>query len=219
MKKLVLVLGAVVLVASGVSAVSAYEAHLINVTAHVENAMTVARRHIDYGTVFPEEWTLDEFYVRISSSFCAETQTRVSMINYSVYVEWKEDPAGGYYPWLGDAMYIGIDAVNLWPAAAGGDLTYVGPAPPPGPPGAMWVMDSPIPLSKVAPFNFGDYITIGIDVPVFEGYYNALTDVPVKQSGMDHPTVIILESDADRWFPDGVDLGADVKIQVTDIFN
>ncbi|MEE8471785.1 MAG: hypothetical protein V3S82_01315, partial [Dehalococcoidia bacterium] len=89
MKGILLGLSVLVLVLSGVAAVSAYEAHLINVTAHVENAMTVDTAAIDYGTMFPEEWYTTDFHVTVSESFCEETQTRVSKIDYSIWVEWK----------------------------------------------------------------------------------------------------------------------------------
>jgi hypothetical protein len=57
-------------------------------------------------------------------------------------------------------------------------------------------------------------------VPVFDGYYNENTDVPTKPSGKDAPTVIIMEGES-RYPTDmdlGVDLGADIKIQVTRIY-
>jgi hypothetical protein len=80
-------------------------------------------------------------------------------------------------------------------------------------------MDSSLPLNKEqATPNFLDVITIGLDVPVFEGYWNSLTDVDPKPSGLSAPTVVILESDTDRYFPDGIDLGVDIKIQVTRIW-
>jgi hypothetical protein len=221
MKKAILIVAALVLILSGVAAVSAYEAHLINVRAHVENAMSVTRNTIDFGTVFPEEWMIEEFTVGTSNSFCNENQLRVTYIEYSIWVEWKPNPAGGYYPWLGDCLYIGIDAVNKWPSTVvnnPGDLVPVGPALPPGPPGAKWVMDAPKPLHKLAPYNLNDKITIGLDTPVFEGYYNPYTDPEPKPSGLDDPTVVILKTDTDRYFPDGVTLGVDIKIQITDIY-
>ncbi len=55
MKKVLLVLGTLLVSISGVAMVSAYEAHIINVTAHVENAMSVNKDDIDFGTVFPQE--------------------------------------------------------------------------------------------------------------------------------------------------------------------
>ena len=229
MRRVLLVLVALVLVVSGVASVSAYEAHIINVTTHLENAMYVSPGPIDFGTVFPEEWFTEEFKVKYSTSFCWDNQTRVDSINYSVYVEWKlmsdngtpDDPADDtYYPWLGDALYIGIDVADPRPEEAGGDLKWVGNVTPSGPPGALWVMDSPRPISKdTKHYNMTDWITVGLDVPVFEGYYNELTDVATKPSDLDHPTVIIAANDTDRWYPeDGVDLGVDLKFQVTSIF-
>jgi len=227
MKKVLLVLAALVLVASGVAAVSAYEAHIINVRAHVENAMEVRATAINFGTVFPEEWMTANFTLGTSDSFCADNQTRVTWISYGIFVEWKPIPGTpNYYPWLGDALYVGVDAVVLKPQAAGGNLVYVG-GPPAGAPGtaAKWVMDAPVPLHKLsAPYNLNDTITLGLDVPVFEGYYNNLTDmlqadgtyVP-KPSGLNDPTYIIAKTDP-RWIPDGVDLGLDLKIQVTNIW-
>ena len=61
MKKVVLGLAALVLIVSGVAAVSAYEAHIINVKAKVENALTVGVSRLNYGTVFPEEFLLRTF--------------------------------------------------------------------------------------------------------------------------------------------------------------
>jgi hypothetical protein len=58
---------------------------------------------------------------------------------------------------------------------------------------------------------------IAIDVPVFEGFYNPLTDPEPKPSGLNDPTVIIAKDDP-RWNPDGVDLGVDLKFQVTNIW-
>jgi len=226
MKKVLLVLVALVLVLSGVAMVSAYEAHLSNVKVHVENALTIPASY-DFGTVFPEQWKVYLNAIRTSDSFCA--QTRVNGVNFTVWVEQKllsdngtpDDPADDtYYPWLGDALYIGIDVADPRPEEAGGDLKWVGNVTPSGPPGALWVMDSPRPISKdTKHYNMTDWITVGLDVPVFEGYYNELTDVATKPSDLDHPTVIIAANDTDRWYPeDGVDLGVDLKFQVTSIF-
>ena len=221
MKKVLLVIAALTLVVSGVAAVSAYEAHLINVRAHVENAMSVGVDKIEFGTVFPEEWLLKTFAVGTSESFCAETQTRVTKIDYAIFVEWKPKLTGGFYPWLGDALYFGINAA---PSPLAPALTPVGPVFPPGPPGALGPILSDS-LYKAEPYNLTDIITVGLDVPVFEGFYNPLTDMlqadgtyAKKPSGLDNPTVIILKSDIARYFPDGVDLGADIKIQVTNVY-
>jgi hypothetical protein len=153
----------------------------------------------------------------------------VTEINYSIFAEWKVLDDGGtpadtsddtYYPWLGDALYVGIEASNpadKFPESAGGKLKLIGgaPATQPGVVGPI-LSDN---LSKSGPdYDLNDLITLGLDTPVFEGYYNALTDVAIKPSGLDAPTLIILESDTDRYFPDGVTLGLDLKFQVTDIY-
>ena len=182
--------------------------------------MYVNKDHIDFGTVFPQEWRLDDFVLGTSTSFCADGQLRVTKFDYSLWVEWKPDPAGGYYPWLGDCLYLGIDAINKWPqnAPVPGDLVWVGAARPSGPPGAIKVMDSTIPISKVTPYNLVDRITVGLDVPVFEGFYNQYTDIFPTPAGLQAPTVVILKTDTDRYIPDGVTLGVDIKIQIERIF-
>ncbi len=229
MKKAILILTALVMMASGVAAVSAYEAHIVNVTAHVENAMSVQKDHLTFGTVFPEEWLTDNFTVGVSGSFCSPDQQKAYAIDYAIWVEWKlgnPDPAvvgsdnNSYYPWLGDALYIGIfeDATTVPASINATALTWVGPAPSPGPPGATWLMNSPKPLRKWDPKNLNDMIVVGLDVPVFEGFYNPLTDPEPKPSGKDDPTWIILKSDTVRYHPDGIDLGVDIKIQITKIY-
>lgn len=73
MKKILLGLVAVVVVAGGVAALSAYEAHIINVTAHIENALTVPTEPIPFGTVFPQEDLDRAFTMSLSTSFKAES--------------------------------------------------------------------------------------------------------------------------------------------------
>jgi hypothetical protein len=69
------------------------------------------------------------------------------------------------------------------------------------------------------PGNRVDIITIGLDAPVFRDYYNPDTDVPVKQSHLTAPTVIIEKTDP-RYpadVSDGVDLWAEIKVQTTQL--
>ena len=219
MKKVLLVLCALVTVFSGVAMVSAYEAHVINVTAHVENAMRLQGVGIgpdyeyDFGTVFPEEWMLRTFVVRVSDSFCEPTQTTRLNIDYEVWVEEKEG-----YEWLGDALYFCVnwDYTTYPDGPLAANMTAVGPTmPTPSAPAIYVLSDS---LHKID--NIMDGVTMALDVPVFEGYYNENTDVDTKPSGKDGPTVEILEGES-RYPTDmslGVDLGADVKIQVTRIY-
>jgi hypothetical protein len=229
MKKVLLVLGALVMVLSSVAMVSAYEAHIINVTTKVENAMRTPVSPIEFGTVFPQEWILKDFKVGTSGSFCAENQTRVTEINYSIFAEWKVLSDNGtpadtsddtYYPWLGDALYVGVNVLSdadKKPEDAGGKMKLIGDAPATQPGVVGPVISDNLSKSDANP-NLNDWITLGLDVPVFEGYYNALTDVAIKPSGLTGPTLIISENDTDRYFPDGVTLGLDLKFQVTDIY-
>jgi len=234
MKKILSILAALVIVVSSVAAVSAYEAHLINVKAHVENALSVTKKHVDFDTVFPEEWLKEEFTVQTSTSFCAPDQLRVTWVDYAIFAEWKPivgnefawwDPIEqmwmsdtDFYNWMGYFTYVGIDAANKTPQAAGGNLVLVG-NPPAGEPGssAKWVMDAPALIHKVStggPMNMSDLITVALDVPVFEGYVNDLTDPEPKPSGLDDPTYVI-PAEMPGFNPDGMDFGLDLTIQVT----
>jgi len=75
-KRILLVLGAVLVVAGGVAALSAWEAHVINVTAKIENALYVHPDKIEFGTVFPQEYVERDFTVELSGSFLAQTRDR-----------------------------------------------------------------------------------------------------------------------------------------------
>jgi hypothetical protein len=224
MKKAILILAAVMLVVSGVAAVSAYEAHVINVTSHVENAITLfyvgdgPDYEMDFGTVFPEEWMTKEFKISMSTSFCAYPNQ--TAIDYAVYVLPKPHPGGGVYPWLGDCLYLGIDtgpSFKPWPnhPAADpepGDLVHVGYAypTPPYTPVLTGQLAKPAPQHQV--------VVVGLDAPVFSEYYNEYTDPEPKPSHLPDPTVIIDPTDTERYHPDGVTLGAEIKVQVTKLY-
>ena len=81
-QKIILSLVAVVAVVGGVATMSAYEAHVINVTAHIENALTANTTPIEFGTVFPQEYLEKQFDVKLSSSFLEEG--RVDDITYVI---------------------------------------------------------------------------------------------------------------------------------------
>jgi hypothetical protein len=237
MKKALLVLGAVAMVFSGVAAVSAYEAHTVNVSARVENAMSISKPddwHLgQFGTVFPEEFIWKEFDVRLSTSFCV--QLRVRKIHYKICVKERFNPmTGTNFPWMGDAMAFSIDGQsglgdgeewawvgNAWPppiCVTGDSINkqdLLPPYHPDNPAGPPW-----------DPINWQDdprdTIRIGLDVPVFREYYNEFSDNKPKPSGKDVPSVIYEPGDP-RYdpYPDGVDdvtLGANIIIQVTDIY-
>ena len=83
-KKIILGLVAVVVVAGGVAAMSAYEAHVINVTAKIENALTVPTEAVEFGTVFPQEYLERSFTLSLSNSFMDETQLRRGDVYYQI---------------------------------------------------------------------------------------------------------------------------------------
>jgi len=96
-KKTLITIGGILAIVAGVAGFSAYEAHVINVTAHIENALAVSTNAIEFGTVFPQEYLEEEFTVRLSSSFMEED--RVDDVEYVI----KQKPkcinqAGEYAP-------------------------------------------------------------------------------------------------------------------------
>jgi hypothetical protein len=231
MKKVILILAAIVLVASGVAAVSAYEAHVINVKAHVENALSVNTTDVNFGTVFPQEWIVRHRSVELSDSAIEELSDDLVAVNFTFFAEWKDcegedaywfdaqnnawvGPTANFCNWLGDFLYVGWDVDDLATS-----MTLVGPAQA-GPPSAQQILTS----GRLIDASSHD-LFIGIDVPVFEGFYNPLTDPEPKPSGLDDPTYIIPDGSNKYspdprhpdYDPDGQDFGVDLKIQVTDI--
>ena len=97
-KKIILGLVAVVVVAGGVAGMSAYEAHIINVTAKIENALSVSTAAIDFGTVFPQEYEERQFIVNLSTSFMDDNQIRVKDVEYKIEQKpkCKDDLSGNY---------------------------------------------------------------------------------------------------------------------------
>jgi hypothetical protein len=223
MRKVILVLAAIVLVASGVAAVSAYEAHVVNVKATVENALQVSTDNVDFGVVFPEEWLSEHFSVNFSDSFCQ--QERVNAVNITVWAEWKllsdnntPDPADDtYYPWLGEALYIEFDSV----------YGYIGPAIDPAP-SAQPALDANGEQIQGTITKGGDpdsyTIYVWLDVPVFEEFYNGLTDVPDKPRAEWADLAANISCDVPSMIlplgtPQGIEMGVDLKIQVVDIWD
>jgi len=89
------ILGAAV---AAVTGMSAFEAHVINVTAHIENALNVDSYGIDFGTVFPQEYEEENFTISLSRSFLEED--RVDDVDYVIKQKpkhWRDD-FNGVYP-------------------------------------------------------------------------------------------------------------------------
>jgi len=267
MKKVILIIAGLVLVVSGVAAVSAYEAHTINIKATVENAITVSpdedwlvgERDGGNGTIFPQEFFEKHYTVSLSNSFLAQKWERdaygyiigpgrVNAVAYSIVAEEKwlaeADPAtptdptdDDYYAWMGEFVKTGINLVDnrLDVTVKGGspggppggdglnfadtDWNLVG-ARPAGPAPAISSIQSAIlglqPGGEVQLDSFSLYI--GVDAPVFAGYYNYWSDVCPKPNGLDAPTWEIPALDPRHNNGLGTDFGLDIKIQVTDIY-
>ena len=81
-KKILLGLGALALAVVTAPMFAAFEAHVINVTATIENALSVNTTSIDFGTVFPQEQLDKQFVVDLSASFIAEN--RVDDVRYII---------------------------------------------------------------------------------------------------------------------------------------
>lgn len=82
MKKVLLGLGALAIAVAVVPMFAAFEAHVINVTAQIENALNVPLNHLDFGTVFPQEHLEKELHLELSESFMREP--RVDDVEYFI---------------------------------------------------------------------------------------------------------------------------------------
>lgn len=277
LRRIIPIMVALVAMLSGVAAVSAFEAHTINVTAHVENALTVDGTAVAFGTVFPEEWLQAHRNIALSSSFLAQPDTsseegvqpRKNSVSYTVYGECKEKtPAipgepgtpATYYLWMGPMLWIDRDGGNYKqlpdlanPVCTEGQVIATGFTGTLTHSGVLYNPASPRQLVD----SEQDLLSLSIDVPVFEGYYNEWTDVCDKlrpnfggadgiQSGSETPTLAASQTDPrhatrtdgagfkcqvpsmiidgpdgtstdPRWNIAGVDVGVDIKIQVTGI--
>ncbi len=109
-KKTLLGLATTLAVLAGVAAFSAFEAHIINVTAHIENALSVSPKEINFGTVFPQEYVESNFTVNLSESFMGTD--RVDDVSYSI----KRKPKCKANDLQNPIQYIPVDyATELCP--------------------------------------------------------------------------------------------------------
>ena len=223
MKKAILVFAALLMVVSGVAAVSAYEAHVVDIKAHVENALGVPYE-ADFGTVFPQEVVELNIHFGVSNSFCDASQMRVSDLHYAIYWEDKPIKEGcvdadndtffePLYPWLvlsdgdpGDGN-DGLSSSNMTPgwvpaaAVAWGELFKIIPEPAAGKTGDLC-----------------DYWHLTFSVPVFDKWYNPTTD-PIQPSGQliydDQDYYIVTENVCGQMVEvPHADLGSNLKIQI-----
>jgi len=96
MKKSLLLVGAVAIVLATVPMFAAFEAHVINVTAHIENALGVSPEPLQFGTVFPQEYIIKPITVSLSESFLE--QSRVTQVNYVINQKLKPCPVENNEP-------------------------------------------------------------------------------------------------------------------------
>ena len=82
LRKIVLGMGAAGVSLAMLPLLAAFEAHVVNVTARIENALSVSTEAIKFGTVFPQEHLNKELSVRLSGSF--ETEGRVDDVSYFI---------------------------------------------------------------------------------------------------------------------------------------
>ena len=107
MKKVLIGLSAVALVVASVPLFAAYEAHIINVTAHIENALHVATTPIEFGTVFPQEYVEKTFDIALSSSFMEAG--RVDDVEYKIVQKLKPCPVRKESCGTGCELIVPID--------------------------------------------------------------------------------------------------------------
>jgi hypothetical protein len=231
LRKIILIASALLMVVSGVAAVSAFEAHSVNVTAHVENALDTPSSLIIGGVAaFPEEWLTGNILIEASDSFKA--QERVTKIDYKVCATPKTDnvpecptctppiPAGHPYVWAGGFTFLSSDGGTSW--------TWVGPTADENPPAGTPPIVCPTGFTGTVDKNAGGTLMVGMDMPVFSGYYIPETDVTDK----DRPPAADLCPDKDgdgsvtddpcvisSGTPTGEDFGLDLIIQVTAIYS
>jgi len=83
-KKLFVGFFAIALVVVSAAMFAAFEAHVINVTARIENALTVGTEPIDFGTVFPQESLDRSVGVELSTSFVNDGNTGSNTVDYVI---------------------------------------------------------------------------------------------------------------------------------------
>jgi hypothetical protein len=88
MKKLLmragLAAGTLGLVLAGAAAFSAFEAHVVNVTATINNATDITTSQILFGNVFPQEILHNPVTLSLSTSFLSAGNTRANSVNYVI---------------------------------------------------------------------------------------------------------------------------------------
>ncbi len=219
MKKAILIVAAFLMLVSGVAAVSAYEAHIIDIKAHVENALGVPKE-ASFGVVFPQEVVEQDVCFGLSNSFIDPSYDRGSMVQYAM--KWEPKPIEeGYLDPDGDGFFEPLAPfVTLSPVdATDGALPQVPPAWVPSWAIAWGEMVKVIPEPETGPAgDLCDTWHLVFDVPVFDKWYNPDTDPKVPGGILyydDDDYVIVDETVCGQVVKvPHADLGSNLKIQV-----
>ena len=105
-KKLIIGFFAILLALAVAPMFAAFEAHVINVTAQIENALYVHPEDLTFGTVFPQEYFESSFFVTFSASFSAGDQRHASTTEY--VIKQKPKPRPEYI------SQVGLDNARAW---------------------------------------------------------------------------------------------------------
>lgn len=234
MKKGLLIVGAVAIVIATVPMFAAYEAHVINVTAHIENALKVlpGSGELEFGTVFPQEYREKTISITTSSSFCQETQRRVLSIDYKIVQKPKcecdgefenseQCPDGQFAP-VGFATHKCPAGYTAMPSLC----PYLSKTPQqideaPFTDFGVPAFHDPDDPANVATgtinkdFDLVDNWTIDLAVPCFEGHCAQDWDEFVASHNSEaNPDDYILPFELE-----GKDFGCDLWVEVTDIYD
>src|SRR3989344_300332 len=106
MKKIAIGLVSLAIVLVMIPLFAAFEAHVINVTATIENALYVHPEDLTFGTVFPQEYFESSFFVTFSASFSAGDQRHASTTEY--VIKQKPKPRPEYI------SQVGLDNARAW---------------------------------------------------------------------------------------------------------
>lgn len=105
-KKLLVGLVVIGVTLASIPMFGAFEAHVINVVAQIENALYVHPESRNFGTVFPQEYQEMGIFVTFSESFSATEQDRVSIVDY--IIKQKPKPRAEF------KAQIGTDEARRW---------------------------------------------------------------------------------------------------------
>lgn len=92
-RKLLVTTSAFAVAVASVPMFAAFEAHVINVTAKIENALFVHPEALEFGTVFPQEHLDSQIFIGFSESFSERNQRRVGQVDYVIKQKPKPRPS------------------------------------------------------------------------------------------------------------------------------